>query len=71
MLTGCANDHDPIVPEGKPIAELRQEMIELAKSVSTELKSQQPAKTREGNRSESCNCSYEILSAWHATPPEV
>lgn len=70
MLTGCANDHDPIVPEGKPISELRQEMKQLAKSVSAELKAQQPASARDGNRSETCNCSYEILSATHATPPE-
>ncbi len=62
MLTGCATDHDPIVSEGKPIYELRQEMKELAKSVSAELKSQHPANTRDGNRSETCNCSYEILS---------
>ena len=45
-------------------------MKQLAKSVSAELKAQQPAKTRDGNRSETCNCNYEILSGTHATPPE-
>lgn len=70
MLTGCANDHDPIVPEGKPISELRQEMKQLAKSVSAELKSQQPASARDGNRSETCNCSYEILSGSAIVDPK-
>lgn len=70
MLTGCANDHDPIVPEGKPIDELRKEMRQHAKSIFSERISQQPANTREGNRSETCNCSYEILDAYYATPPE-